>query len=949
MKQLFFLSILLHLFFSAGAQDGTKEKFRLPEGITAGDYLPNTLIIKLKPDTGSRTKRSAEAAIPSLLSAGDIQIVSLKKKFPDTAPQAKTSAASKRNNYGLDRIYELKFTGSDNIEKVINELLENSSVEYAEPSYIYKAYYEPNDPAYLAGIQTYLEQVKAVQAWDITRNASNIIIAIVDSGSDINHPDLAPNIWINTADPIDGIDNDGDGYIDNYYGWDFIGASGSSPKEDNDPNVKSSSNDHGVHVSGIASAVSDNGLGVASIAFNAKLLIVKTASDNDAESIYAGPEGIKYAADKGAQIINCSWGSTGRSFYVEDVVNYAINRGCLIVAAAGNSAGIQPDYPAGYPGVMAVANVNSSDVKSISSNYGSYVSISAPGTQIYSTGYNGSYKYSSGTSMAAPVVASAAALVKAKFPSMSMLEVGERLRITADNIDAQNPGFQGMLGKGRLNVYRALTESPPSVRYQNITVTDNHNQSFLPGDTITLYFDLKNFLEPASALEITLSSSSPNVSILSGSQEIALLAHQESKSHVGPFLVRVELGTPDNTPVTFRLNYTANGGSYNDHETFTVEVSLDYINYEANQITSTISSNGRVGFSKTDGTGGAGFVYKDTQLLFEASLMIGNSSSRVSNNARSVDSESSEHFIKKRRAETVPTDAAFEGVSEFDDSGSPLPLNIYVKNRHTAYSSAPDDKYILVDYTILNKSDKRINNLYAGLFTDWDLDQNDNNVTLYDAAGRLGYVYAVKNGQPYAGVKLLNENYLPAYYPMSITLANDILQDGFTTAEKFQTLSSGIKSQGLGQNKASGYDVMYTIGYGPFDIAPSDSVKISFAFLTGDDLADLQQSASAAQAKFNTLNEVKPPLDEREVILLNYPNPASEFTKIEFSIPASGAVSLALYDLAGRRVKIISENKQYISGTYSIPLDLTGLQTGVYICRLRFNSIIKARSISVLR
>ena len=258
-------------------------------------------------------------------------------------------------------------------------------------------------------------------------NANGIVIAIVDSGSDLEHEDLADNIYLNLNDPINGIDDDQDGYIDNYKGWDFVGLSASNLKEDNNPDVTADSCEHGVHVSGLASAVTNNIKGIASLAQNAKLMIVKVGADDNANAIYRGYDGIIYAVDHGAKIINCSWGGPGGGAFGQDVINYALSKNCLVVAAAGNSNSLVPIYPAAYQGVLAVANVNSNDLKSTSSSYGYHVGIASPGVGILSTNNGGKYGIKGGTSMASPIVSSAVALVMAKFPSLTAIQVAQMI------------------------------------------------------------------------------------------------------------------------------------------------------------------------------------------------------------------------------------------------------------------------------------------------------------------------------------------------------------------------------------------------------------------------------------------------------------------------------------------------------------------------------------------
>ncbi len=503
-----FILLIAAFFFSVitGNAQTPVRVFKLDAGITSRDYIPGIVIVKFKP--ASINKQATQSTIPTITcSIKGVKIESVVKKFNSPAVTVPSTLATSANTQpaadpiGLDRIYEVKFSGTANIVDVINDFLKNDQVEYAEPSYIYRSNYVPNDP--LITNQNYLTQVKAQQAWDITRNSSGIIIGIIDSGSDLDHPDLAANIYINTADPIDGIDNDGDGYVDNNRGWDLVGLSGSSPKQDNDPNVTSDTTSHGVHVSGLASAVTNNGVGIASIAFNAKLLIIKAGADNDGSSIYKGYEGIKYAADHGAKIISCSWGGYNSSSLGLDIVNYAISKDCLIIAAAGNENTSNFSYPASYTGVISVASVDGSDRRSSFSNYGSRVSLSAPGTSIYSTFFNNVYASLSGTSMATPIVASAAALVKSYYPSYTMAQVGKLLIASADGINAQNPNFVNLLGSGRLNVYRAISQDfSQTITFPAIAAKTFGDADFDPGATAS------------SGLTVTYSSSNPAVATI---------------------------------------------------------------------------------------------------------------------------------------------------------------------------------------------------------------------------------------------------------------------------------------------------------------------------------------------------------------------------------------------------------------------------------------------------
>ncbi len=927
--------LLLFLFFFSAAfsKDDPSVKvprvFKLPAGVAEKDYLPNTIIIKFRKGISASEINSATSLLGSnTLIRRSASLVEVSQLFKSSLQAIRTpSAIENRDTIGLDRVFEIQFSSKSGVERVINEALENPLVEYAEPSYIYYTSYVPNDPFYTS-FQNYLRQVKADQAWDVIRNSSGVIIGIVDSGSDLDHIDLKANTL--------------------FPGKDLVGRSFSNMQEDNDPDVKSDSTDHGVRVSGMASAVSDNGLGISSVSNNAKLLIVKVGSDDNSKAIYRGYEGIKYAADNGAQIINCSWGGPGGGAYGQDIINYALAKGCLVIAAAGNDNTLSPEFPAKYAGVMAVASVDNLDRKSSFSNYGPHVSISAPG-EVFTTANGNRYVTVRGTSFSAPLVASAAALVKSRFPGFDMTQVKEQLRVTSDNIDANIPGFTGLMGKGRLNVFRAVTESSPSIRYQKITSIDKGNGSIPPGDTLKLFFDLKNLLSPASGLVVKLSSSNPDVQLINTQVNVGNMGMKEVKTMVGPFLVYIKPGISDNEEVDFKLSYTANG-NYSDSETFQFKVALDYLNIEVNQVSTTISSNGRVGYSGPEASNGLGFIYKNEQLLYEAALMVGNSPTKVSNNARNNSGGTDEHFVKKVRVNRVDDiKAAFTARSEFNDEGNPDPLDLYIKHSQTAFSAAPDDKYTIAEYEIENKGTTVLSGLYAGLFVDWDIDPFGRDVAKFDAVNRMAYVSGKAGDTFFGAVKLLNQDIAPAFYPMSDQISGDLLQTngGFSIAEKYQSLSSGIKAFSLGEESPNGYDVKYTIGYGPYTIPVNASIKIAFAFIGGDNLSDIQASARAAQIKYNSLMKTDQEIPADGFVLRqNYPNPGSDQTIIDFSISETAPTSIILYNIMGQSVRQLV-SATLTRGAYSINVDLSELEAGIYVYKMRYNGKEKALKLLV--
>lgn len=339
------------------------------------------------------------------------------------------------------------------VEAKIAAFRADPGVEYAEPDYIAQPAYEPNDPCYGDGTQWGPQKIFAPQAWDFCKGDSNVVVAVIDWGVDLQHPDLATEMWTNASEiPDNGIDDDGNGYIDDVYGWDFA-------NNDNDP--RQDDYGHGSHVAGIAAAATDNGVGIAGVAFNSRIMAVKVGyTDPDTGKHLARytdiAYGIMYAADNGAKVINLSLGGYGYSSGLKGAVNYAWDAGCVLVGAAGNNNKSDPLYPAAYDNVIGVSATDQNDARASWSNYGAHVAVAAPGSSIYSTYWNGSstYAYMSGTSMAAPHVAGLAALLFAQDDTRTNAAVRSVIERSAD--DLGDVSWDQYYGYGRINAYKAL-------------------------------------------------------------------------------------------------------------------------------------------------------------------------------------------------------------------------------------------------------------------------------------------------------------------------------------------------------------------------------------------------------------------------------------------------------------------------------------------------------------
>jgi len=377
----------------------------------------------------------------------------------------------------LDNIYLFSVPENSDIVSITDDYSSHFDVVYAEANYLLESTTFPNDVNF--SNQWALHNtgqnggkidadIDAPEAWDFETGSSDIIIAIIDTGIDYNHPDLADNIWINSDEiPDNEIDDDSNGFIDDYYGWDFVGTSITDPEPDDDPIDDMG---HGTCVGGIASASGNNGIGGTGVCWNCKLMTIK-AGHELFMNLYAVIDGISYAVDNGADVICMSFGTFTYTDLLKDAVDYAYNNGAVLVAGAGNLPYQIKFYPAALPKVVGVAGTNDLDEKWSESAWGDWVDVAAPAKEIYSTlptyytkinelGYNQDYDYLDGTSMAGPLVAGIAGLLLSYTPSLTPAEVRDIIISSTDWIETDR-----YIGSGRVNAYNAMLiasgEAPP--------------------------------------------------------------------------------------------------------------------------------------------------------------------------------------------------------------------------------------------------------------------------------------------------------------------------------------------------------------------------------------------------------------------------------------------------------------------------------------------------------
>ncbi|NIM99099.1 MAG: S8 family serine peptidase [candidate division Zixibacteria bacterium] len=471
------------------------------------EFCPTRLIVKLKPEAD---RQVAFGKVQGKVTTGLARLDSLNLRFK-VAGQRRLfeefkGAAGKVDRFSTVHVLEVP-EGSD-LRRMEQEYERSAEVEYAELDYRLELFEEPDDP--LFSHQWYLNNtsqgylginripgdrndtqvikygtvdadIDALEAFERDDETTVPIVGIIDTGIDLDHPDLAANVWINPGEiPENRTDDDHNGFVDDFYGWDFGDHFDENNQivEDNDPTDYYG---HGTHCAGIAASVRDNAMGVSGLNTPCKIMAIKVFPCAF-HSVCA--KGIIYAADNGCDVINMSWGGPFASRLMQDALDYAVDKGVLPVAAAGNSGGEDYFYPASFPQVLTVGASNSRDEVTYFSTYGDHIEVVAPGqdilslradsTDMYAEGgatgpepgvhiVDSAYYLADGTSMASPCVVGVVAYIRAASPGLSDQRVIEIIQESADDIvypyggdSPYSPGKDIYSGYGRVNLNSAV-------------------------------------------------------------------------------------------------------------------------------------------------------------------------------------------------------------------------------------------------------------------------------------------------------------------------------------------------------------------------------------------------------------------------------------------------------------------------------------------------------------
>jgi len=777
----------------------------------------------------------------------------------------------------------------------------NPYIELAEPYYIHDIMvYYPDDP--FVHMQDVLTTLQAFEAWAIEMGNPEVVIGISDNAILQYHEDLINSIALNTAEVANtNEDNDGNGYIDDYMGYNFAAESGNGTYGST---YNEQAEDHGTQVAGIAAATSNNTAGIAGIANRCKMFPMRTSIGG--RSIDFGYQSIIYAAVRGFKVLNLSWGSPRTYSDIEQsIINYAVSLDVAIVASSGNQrSGVDiysKFYPAGYYGVLGVGEVNGKDEVTVGQSVlGITAEILAQGHNILTTVQAGGYDWMGyGTSYSAPVVSGVVALVRSRFPELSAMQALEHTRQSTDVITIDNENLKGFV-PGRVNMLKAVSTEPfsrPGIRPRNYEYRNSDNvvvNRFLPEDEVILYIDIHNYLGKAENLEFKLSTILGRSNSVSLIEDKSLLTELETMQtgRVGPF--RFKINKVQTEPIIFRMDIADEFG-YTDHFRFDFVPTVDFMTFSNNSILFSISDNGEFGFSTASGdTRGNGFNYNDlgNQLYANSGII-----------ASAGDSKLVSYYFADFTAEKQFLHPE-ENINIISDNSAPSANKVGIEIKQKVNFVNDDLPVSAINIEVKNKTAGPINDLAVGYFIDWDIagDEDNNKVSLLDipfipeAPLFLGNIAAMMaeyiEPYPVFGMAIYSEDL--NVEPQAAGLHYGQTRN-FTRAMQHQALNSGTQMQ-----TDTIYDISALVGMRFIGATyPEEVRKCLFCIGAGETKEELEGNLRECILVFGGVS-VNKTITENDFRI--YPNPASDYILIRSSNNFGEKIKIVITDLLGNEV-----------------------------------------------
>lgn len=807
-------------------------------------YVSGEIIVKIKPEFRNTLSNNNIQLQSVQRSAPNLKISAIRRLFPNHEIPENSRSRSGEKLIDISTIYSITFNSEIPVQDAINALWTEDAYDFMEPRYINTPFLVPSDPNLNNLDVGAYSLINAYTAWDLATGNHSVISGVVDTGYKFGIPDLDGNHIPNSGEvPSNNIDDDGNGYIDDVYGWDFA---------QNDNNVSGTIlNPHGHLVNSRFACVTNNGQLYPGVAYNCGLRFIKAAS-NESE-ITHGYEGIIYAADNGVHVINCSWGSSNYTAFGETVVNYAtINKNAAIVVAGGNTMADTRYYPAAFRRAISVGACSATGVVSTTfSSYNYSMDINSP--------TKGGY-----TSNAAPVVTGTVALTYRRFhdilgmAAFTPYQSAQRVRVTAVDNYALNPLIMtDKIGKGRLDMFNAVNDivKSPSVRINDEIVSiiiGDGDPEIESGETVSIDLDFINWLDSTQNLSVTITPDagcSPYISMIMDTYNPGIMPMLGTSSHLFSFSVSA-LAPPD-LAINLKVSYTDPITGYTDFEYISLMANPNIINVTNNLLDLSATGKGNIGYGDYPyNSNGLGIQYNGLlSAIYEGGFLIGNSGTAIANNIRTNTAMIDNDFtaISRIMPNASPTGCDFEANTTFTDAAAPSPLGLSINMNLYNYSASPDDGYIILEYLITNNSGVARTGVYAGIFTDWDI--------YSDALNPNAYQLNVCGYDPQKKMTFANQDGYNDFYGCALLTDEDFTaraytgaSASFTDASKFLAISNVPTPTTASVSTPN--DIMQFTGTGSFSISPGSTQRIAFVLVAGNSLNALNTSRLNAMKKY---------------------------------------------------------------------------------------------------
>lgn len=824
-------------------------------------------------------------------------------------------------------------------------------VEFAEPWYVMQPHavrrVQPNDP--MRNEQQYLTTISALAGWEAFSGDTSVTIGICDNGVSQKHEDLQGNIARNWQEiPDNEIDDDGNGYVDDAFGYNFASAADGTPPGETTNNA---ADGHGTKVSGLAAAAANNGLGITGVGYRSRFFPMKVSA-NGSSSIIFGYQALIYAARRKFSVVNTSWGRVKPySAIDQSVIDYCRANNVLVVASAGNhGSGASGDgwryinYPSGYHGVLGVGETDKDDYVQSSSGLGGNAQVMAPGSQAFTTEAGGGYTNFNveGTSFASPIVAGVAALVRGKYPLLTPEQVAGVIRRTADDISSKNSNVAAYL-PGRVNMQRALTIDPMSLvacriastRIVDPTVSRTTNR-YRAGDSVRMVVTLANDLRAITGGTARLRvSDALGWSVRIAQESVQLGAMTTGEQREVSFTLYLDQLTLD-LPCILALEIEADGEQ--ERAFVYLQPPSPMTTFSNGVVAVSMGDDGAVGYSSVlDAKQGDGFGWlpRGFQLMSPGGFLL------TENNARSSTGYAD---MPPYRSDFVPSKVFVDpraDVGVMNDPGALSPIGVDIQQ--TVRFPDPQLPIAVIKVKLTNTSGAPRSAVASGYFFDWDIgsDAANNRARLAPEAipqalvgpgsaaevfTREGFdvaiCHAVVSQSPEGTAQ-------SATFPYT-AFVND--QDGFSVADRIRMLSSGTTMQAVNAG-----DLCSVIGMN-YPLVMSDGATYEYTVVV-----TLGATANEATSRMRDVLPTAVSVQERleTTALRLYPNPARDVVTVAFAEPLT---SITIFDATGRAVSYHRGDGQpsYVLSTANLP-------SGVYVLSLRTTTSTTTSVLNIVR